>query len=33
MNFDETIKYIIWIVFFGAALAGIYLMLKKLGIL
>ncbi len=33
MNFNTLIKYLIWIVFFGLALAGIYLMLKKFGII
>jgi hypothetical protein len=33
MNLDDLIKYIIWIVFFGLALAGIYYLLKNLGIM
>ena len=33
MNFDALIKYIIWIVFFGLALAGIYYLLKNLGVM
>jgi len=33
MKLDELIKYIIWIVFFMLAGAGIYFMLKKIGIL
>jgi len=33
MNLDELIKYIIWIVFFGLALIGLYFMFKKIGIL
>jgi hypothetical protein len=33
MNLDDLIKYLIWIVFFGVALAGVYFMLKKLGVL
>jgi hypothetical protein len=33
MNLDEVIKYLIWIVFFGVALAGIYFMLKRLGVM
>ena len=33
MSFDEAIKYIIWVVFFGIVLTGLFLMLKKLGIL
>jgi hypothetical protein len=32
MSFDELIKYIIWIVVFGIALAGLLLMLKRLGV-
>jgi hypothetical protein len=32
MSFDELIKYIIWIVVFGIALAGLFLMLKRLGV-
>jgi hypothetical protein len=32
MSFDELIKYIIWIVVFGIALAGVLLMLKRLGV-
>lgn len=33
MNLDELIKYIIWIVFFGVALAAIYTIMKKIGVL
>ncbi len=33
MNFDEMIKYIIWIAFFILALAGIYFALGRIGIL
>jgi len=33
MSFDDLIKYIVWIVFFLIALAGLYSMLKKIGIL
>jgi hypothetical protein len=33
MKLDELIKYIIWIVLFIVALAGLYAMLKKIGIL
>ncbi len=33
MNLDNLIKYLIWIVFFGVALAGIYFLLKKLGVM
>jgi hypothetical protein len=32
MSLDELIKYIIWIVIFGIALAGLLLMLKRLGV-
>lgn len=33
MNLDDTIKYIIWIVFFIIVFGGIYLLLKKLGVM
>ena len=33
MDLDTLVKYLIWIVFFGVVLAGIYFMMKKLGIL
>jgi hypothetical protein len=33
MNLDEMIKYIIWIAFFILALAGLYFILKRIGIL
>jgi len=33
MELDEVIKYLIWIAFFILAGAGIYFMLKKMGIL
>lgn len=33
MNLDEMIKYIIWIVFLGIALVGLYFLLKNAGIL
>jgi len=33
MSFDEMIKYIIWIVFFGIVLVGLFLTLKKVGVL
>ncbi len=32
MSLDEMIKYLIWVVFFGIVLAGLILMLKKLGV-
>jgi hypothetical protein len=33
MKLDELIKYIIWIVVFILAMAGMYFMLKKIGVL
>jgi len=33
MSLDDLIKYLIWIVFFGVALAGVYFMLKKVGVI
>jgi len=33
MNLDALIKYLMWIVFFGVALGGIYILLKKLGVM
>jgi hypothetical protein len=33
MDFDELIKYLIWVVFFALAIAGVFLLLKKIGIL
>ena len=33
MTFDEMIKYLIWIIFFGIALTGLFFMLKKAGVL
>lgn len=33
MGLEEMVKYFIWIVFFAAALTGIYLMLRVLGVL
>jgi len=33
MNLDSLIKYLMWIVFFGLALTGLYFMLKKVGIM
>jgi len=32
MSLDEIIKYLIWVVFFGIALVGVYFMLKRLGV-
>lgn len=33
MNFDQLVKYLIWIVFFLLALSGMYVMLRRIGIL
>jgi hypothetical protein len=33
MNLDEMIKYIIWIIFIGIALVGLYFLLKKTGVI
>jgi uncharacterized membrane protein len=33
MNLDELIKYLMWIAFFILALAGLFFMLKKVGVL
>jgi hypothetical protein len=33
MSFDDLVKYLIWIIFFGIVLTGLYFMLKKGGIL
>ena len=33
MNLDNLIKYLIWVVFFGLTLTGLYFMLKKLGVM
>jgi len=33
MSFDEMIKYIIWVIFFGIVLIGLYFALRKLGVL
>ncbi len=32
MTFDQVIKYLIWIIFFGIAIIGVTVLLKKLGI-
>ena len=32
MSFDEVIKYLIWIIFFGLAIVGIRALLKKMGV-
>ena len=33
MNFDTLIKYIMWVTFFILVLAGLYVALKKIGII
>lgn len=33
MNLDNLIKYLVWIVFFSMVLIGMYLFLRRLGIL
>ncbi len=33
MNLDTLIKYLMWIVFFGVVLGGVYFMLGKLGVI
>ncbi len=33
MNLDEMVKYLIWIIFFSLVMVGLYLMLKKIGVL
>lgn len=33
MSFDEVIKYLIWIIFFGLTLVGLYFVLKKVGVM
>jgi hypothetical protein len=33
MDLESLIKYLIWIILFAVALAGIYLLLRKLGAL
>jgi|TARA_Y100000310_G_scaffold88833_1_gene85895 hypothetical protein len=33
MNLDSLIKYLMWIIFFGLALAGLYSLLKKFGLI
>jgi len=33
MNLDEMIKYLIWVVFFVLVLGGLYLLLKKMGVI
>jgi len=33
MSFDELMKYLIWVIFFGMVLIALFLMLKKSGVL
>jgi len=33
MNLDALIKYVVWIIFFGVVLAGLYFLLKTLGVI
>ncbi len=33
MNFDNLIKYLIWMVFFAIVLTALYFMLGKLGLI
>jgi|GEM_PF-863520 len=33
MTLDDFLKYLVWIVFFAIAVGGIYLLLKKLGVM
>lgn len=33
MDIEELIRYLVWIAFFGVALAGIYFLLRNLGII
>lgn len=33
MDTEELIKYLVWIVFFALAITGIYLLLRKLGVI
>jgi len=33
MNLEDLIKYLIWVIFFGVALIGVYFLLKKMGIM
>ena len=33
MDTEELIKYLVWIVFFALALTGIYLLLRKIGVI
>jgi hypothetical protein len=33
MQFDEIVKYAVWIIFLGIALIGLYFLLKRVGVL
>jgi len=33
MNYDEIMKYLIWVIFFVLVLGGLYLALKRLGVI
>ena len=33
MGLENLIKYLTWIIFFGVALAGIYFLLRNLGVI
>jgi len=33
MGLEDLIKYLIWIIFFGVALAGLYFLLRNLGVI
>lgn len=32
-NTEDLMKYLIWIVFFGLALAGVYFLLRRIGVM
>jgi len=33
MDLETLIKYLTWVLFFAVALAGVYLLLKKIGVM
>jgi len=33
MNLEILVKYLIWVVFFGVVLIGLYFVLKKIGVM
>lgn len=33
MSLDDLLRYLMWIVFFGLALTGLYFMFKRIGVL